>query len=188
MILASILSRVLFKRRRQSAKSMLIMVDLDNILSGLDISQDPRSFSLIDGFDRMLQKLGRIAPIVHVFAYGPPETLTRHAGWLGKLQITTVQCNQVVTKSDVKISKEDTVDHRMIEDGKSFLREMTGVSHLCLWTGDQDFVELARAAKMTGREVIIVAGREESLSKELARFASNGPDGERAVYIFSAQS
>ncbi len=99
--------------------------------------------------------------------------------------LSTIQCDQVVLKNDLKVTKVDTVDRRIIDDGTFFMEEMPGITHLCLWTGDQDFVELARKARMAGKDIVIVAGSEKSLSKELARFACNDPDGKRAVYIFS---
>lgn len=165
---------------------MLVMIDLDNIVLGVDISAGPQSLSFIDGFDRMLERLGKIAPIAKVMVYGPPETLNRHMGWLKRLRdVTIVQCDKVITKNSIEGKKEDTVDRNMINDGKFFLAEMPRIGHLCLWTGDQDFVELAREAKMQGREVVIVAASEKSLSHELAKFACKGPDGQKAVYIFS---
>ena len=184
----NVILRLWHKWCKRSARKMLVMVDLDNIVSKVSISADPRSFSFLDGFDRMLHKLGRIAPIAKVFVYGPPETLARHASWLGKLKFAIVQCDKIITKDNLLISKKDIVDSRMIDDGAFFLREMSEITHLCLWTGDQDFIELAREARMLGKDVVVVASREDTLSQELAKFACKGPDGEKAVYLFSAQA
>ena len=165
---------------------MLVMVDLDNILSQLGVG-NPMAFSLADGFDNMMRQLGEMAPIVKTYVYGPPKTLERNASWLSRFDYTIVQCDLVPSKRDILVEKVDTVDARMIEHGTFLVQEMPGITHLCLWTGDQDFVKLARNARMAGKDVVIVAGSRKSLSPELVRFACNKPNGEKAVYIFSPQ-
>ena len=174
-------------RHQKPRNRILVILDFENILLNINVLEvDPRSFSLTNHFDNLMRKLGEIGQVAKVFVYGPPEVLDRHSRLTSDLGFTTVQCpKQIIKKAGLKTGKVDTVDHRIIEDGNFLLKEMPGITHFCLGSGDGDFVGLLREARWNQKKVIIVVGSEKSLSPDLAEFACRDSTGKKAIYILS---
>lgn len=177
------LSKVFRRRKRSTSRNkILVLLDLENIL--LNTNAGPFEFSLVDGFTKIIRKLGEFGRVVEVFVFGPPSTISINLDSLYQMEFRAIACPRVVVEKTGP--KTDTVDSVMIDLGKKMITEMGELTHLCIGSGDRDFLPLVRETERSGLKVIIVAGNEGSLSEELARFACRNPiSGERAVYFFS---
>jgi hypothetical protein len=168
----------------------VVLIDLENILFNTDLA-DPTSFSLEDGLERLMRQLGRLGRIVKVFVFAPIQTANIRLDVLYGLGFCTIVCPRVVVdKTGAKDEKRDTVDPALIDFGKLAISEMPDLTHLCLCSGDQDFIPLLREAQRQGLKIIIVAGggKPESLSKDLAKYADKDPSGSKMIYFFSAKA
>jgi len=161
----------------------LVLLDLENLLLNTD-STGPFGFSLVGGFTKIIRKLGEFGRVVEVFVFGPPPAINLNLDILSQMKFWAIVCPKVVVeKTGPRI---DTVDSEMIEFGKEMIAEMGDLSYLCIGSGDQDFLPLVKEAERSGLKIIIIAGNEKSLSKELAKFACRNPiSNERAIYFFS---
>lgn len=162
---------------------ILVLLDLENLLLNIE-PPSPFEFSLTEGFEKMIKKLAEFGRVIEVFVFGPPPTINIHLDMLHKMGFRSVTCPRVVMGKDGP--KMDTVDAAMIDFGKRMIAEMGGLTHLCIGSGDQDFLPLVKEAKRCGIGIVIFAGSEDSLSEELANTACKNPlTEERAVYFFS---
>ena len=171
---------------------ILVLLDFDNIIINMcegDLPP-PGSFSLVAGFERLMRQLGKIGKVVEVFVFAPLSTVNLWLDSLHTLGFRTITCPKIVTgKTGSTMEKKDIVDPVLIDLGKRLISEMPGLTHLCIGSGDSDFIPLAQEAERQGLDIIIVAGagNPESLSPKLARFACRDPFGQKAIYLFSPE-
>ncbi|MBU3934572.1 NYN domain-containing protein [Patescibacteria group bacterium] len=164
---------------------MLVLIDLENILLNIQNFRDMSSLGFPQKkFDEMIGQLGKIAQVAATFVFGPTNTITRHGDYLRGLGFIPVLCPLVVHKKETGSSsdKRDTVDPTMIEIGRTMMSLSSGLTHLCIVSGDSDFVPLAREAQRRGLDVVVVAGNGTSLANELKGFACSHK-GEQAVFL-----
>lgn len=175
--------RRLIKRLAQAAKlkKIIVLIDLENLLRNLNTP--PERFSLADGFDNLMEQLAKIGRVTNVFVFGPPHSIDSHLETLDSLGFTSIPCSKEETKEGEKI---DTVDSRLVQFGKEMITQIPDLTHLCLGSGDRDFIPFLRWAKRQGLKIIIAAGNIDSLSGDLIGFAQMDPaTGKRRVYLFA---
>ena len=134
-------------------------------------------FSLSTGFDRVIKEIARaVGPIEDLLAFLPPHLVSIHGEELHHLGFTIIACPKVRAKETGK--EVDTVDKILIERGKREIRQVQGLTHLCLGSGDKDFSPLVREAIRRGLKIIVVASSRNSLSKNLIDLSDQ-------VFLFS---
>ena len=84
-------------------------------------------------------------------------------------------------------NKADTADATLIKWGlEVLLPHMSGITHLCVGSGDIDFIQLQEEAQKKGLQLIIAIGTPDSLSGEVEKGVSRDPrTGKPMVYHFS---
>jgi len=180
------LLRRIYPQPRQN--EILFLIDVQNIsISFSASSQDPLSYSLADALDDMIDKITKVGRIEISIAFGSQLSLP----WLDMLdarKIPLVVCPEVVIDKGVpKSGKKDTVDPKLIELGTTLIEKMPTLTHLCLASGDKDFVPFLRWAKQQGLKIILAPATAESLAQDLIPLACDNPErpGEKAVFFFS---
>ncbi len=170
-------------RRPKPKNKVLVLLDLENLLLNIN-STSPFEFSLVEGFTKIMRKLGEFGRVVEVFVFGPPPTINLNLSTLHQMGFRAITCPKVIIeKTGPRI---DTVDSEMIDFGKKMIAEMANLTYLCLGSGDKDFIPLIREAERCGLKIVIVAGNKDSLSEELTSFVCRNPvSGEKAIYFFS---
>jgi len=167
---------------------ILVLVDLENLLKQVtSINIRPEQFSITTWFDSVLRRISRDVGNVEatdVFVFAPPHLAQPWAEIFYRLGFQIVLCPIVPTKDGKGII--NTTDERLIEFGKAQSR--LGYSHLCLASGDKDFVGLVREASRQGLKIIIIIGSWRSAAQELLSLADKKLDGsERMVYLLTAE-
>lgn len=160
----------LWKKLEPKRGQILVLIDFDNIMLNLDVP--PESFSLTEGFDRLIQELGKVGDIMEIFVFAPPQTALAHLETFHKHGFFTIPCPRVKDKTCVA---RDTVDATLMEYGRKRIARMQAGDYLCIGSGDKDFIPLVRRAIGHGLKIIIVAGNINSLASELIGFVDKHP-------------
>jgi len=164
-----------------------VLLDLENVVFRHIRSGDPEKYSLKAGFDNLLGWLENIGKIAMFCVFFPSYLLQK-----GRLQaqdleyfyrkrIFPIICPKIGSE------KEDTVDATLIQWGSKVLfPHMSGITHLCIGSGDMDFLQLQEEAQKRGLKLVIVAGTPGSLSSEVGKGVDKNPQtGEPMIHYFS---
>jgi len=169
--------------KKEKKNTILFLIDWENIIRNI-ISGDPENFSLSLGFDNLMKNLAQLGKIGSVFVFTPPHIAPSHLELLVKLRFFPIFCPKV---KDKKGEESDSTDNMLMDFGRKMIEQMPKLTHLCLASGDKDFLPLIREAIHRGLKIIIVAGDTKSLSDELIDLADKNPaTGEKMVFLFSA--
>ena len=170
------------QRQRREINKILVLLDWENLsISADDIP--PEKFSLTAGFHRLAQQFRDVGEVTNVFLFAPLPSLATHAEIFYRQGFISVLCPKIHSKSG---EEQDTTDGIIITFGQRIIGHMPDLTHLCIGSGDRDFVPLAREAIRRGLRIIIVAGSCQSLAPELSELADIHPmSKKRMVYLFS---
>lgn len=170
------------QRQRKKINKILVLLDWENLsINVADFSPD--NFSLTAGFHRLAQQLRDVGEVTNVFVFAPLPSLATHAEIFYHQGFISVLCPKIHSKSG---EEQDTTDSTIITFGQKMIGYMPDLTHLCIGSGDRDFIPLARGAIRQGLRIIIIAGSCQSLAPKLSELADIHPTSEeRMVYLFS---
>lgn len=163
----------MFKKKEKAR--VLVLIDWENLLISAE-EVGPETFSVVAGFDKIIEKIGQeVGSIVEVFVFTPPHLAYLWGKRLYELGFTTIVCPKIESKEGIEI---DTTDQIIIDFGKKMINEIKDLTHLCIGSGDKDFRPLWREAMRKGLKRIVIAGSKLSLASEVIKLANK-------IYIFS---
>ncbi len=173
-------------RKVQPLKTVLLLIDFPNLICNAKLPP-PEQLSFEKGFDRLVLKIAEdVGRIVGIFVFVPPNLASIWCDLFHKQGFFTIVCPKVRPKRGVE--EIETVDQTMIEFGKKIIPLIPSLTHLCIASGDVDFLPLSKIAAQNGLRTLIVTGSWDSLSKELRESAERTRDGQRKlVYCFSPE-
>jgi len=172
----------MFGLRRKNRNQIIVLADWDNLMLNCKIPS-PDRLSIIEGFDQLVRQLAKVGEILNIFVFGPPQAVNLELEDFRKLGIYAIPCPKIKDKAG---QETDTVDQTLIEFGKKAISQIPNLTHLCLASGDKDFIPLLREAMRRGLKIIIVAGSISSLSAELIPLADKDPaTGRKMILTFS---
>jgi len=178
--------RRIYPQPRQN--EILFLIDVQNLsISFESLHQDPLSYSLIDALDGVIDKITKVGRIEISIAFGSQLSLPL-LDMLNARKIPLIVCPEVVIdKGEPKSGKKDTVDPRLIELGTTLIEKIPTLTHLCLASGDKDFIPFLRWAKQQGLKIILAPATAESLAEVLIGLACENPErpGEKAIFFLS---
>lgn len=181
MIMREFFAR-LARRLSKPRNKVLFLIDWENLLSSA-ASIPPEKFSLEAGLNRLIEKISQeIGAITGIYVFLPPHLASTWGETLRKQGFFIVLCPKVRDKTGEEC---DAVDEELIRFGTKVINQMPDLTHLCLGSGDQDFVPLLREAQHQGLKIVLATGSLQSLSNEIIPFAERGPAGKRRVYLLS---
>jgi hypothetical protein len=158
-----------------------MLVDFENLLLNIDLPP-AEHFSLMEGFDRVIRQISQeVGEIVNIFVFAPPHLALLWGEDFHRQGFFTILCPKVRSKEG---AEEDTTDATIVEFGRKIITEQR-ITHLCLGSGDRDFIPFVREAIRQGLKIIVIAADLRSLASELIRLVDKKPSGERMVYLFS---
>ena len=170
------------RRLKKPPNKVLFLIDWENFLSSTALIPAEK-FSLEAGLNRLIEKIVQeTGAIVGVYVFLPPHLSSTWGETLRKQRFFIVLCPRTKNKTG---EERDTVDEELIRLGSNLIKQIPELTHLCLGSGDQDFVPLLQEAKHHGLKIALASGSIQSLSTELIPFAEKGPGGERKVYLLS---
>lgn len=178
--MSGIIGRMLRKKRPNN--KVLLLIDWENLLSST-VSIPPEKFSLDAGLNNLIEKITQeVGIIIGIYVFVPPHLVSTWGEKFKKEGFFIICCPKIKTKTG---EEKDTVDEELSRFGMKMVAQISDLTHLCLGSGDQDFIPLLQEAKQRGLKIIIATGNLQSLSAELIRFAEKDPiTGKRRVYLF----
>ncbi len=171
------------RKKEDRGNKILLLIDFENLQKNARIAQTPDNFSITDAFDSLFRQISQeTGKITDAFIFVPPHTTSLLIEKFYELGLFTIFCPKVIDKGKEK----DTVDSTMIEFGRKMINQMPELTHLCLGSGDKDFIPLIREAMRAGLKIMIIAGDQLSLSSEIIKLADFNPKTkQKMIYLFS---
>jgi hypothetical protein len=171
--------------------SALVLIDWENISK--DIIEGryvPERFSREVALVRLFEWIkGEAEEIFDTFLFSPLFIVYTDFKLFHDHGLVSTTCPKVPLGSP---EKKDTVDTILIEKGLKWITHPE-LTHLCLASGDSDFIPLVKEAKKIGLKIMLsaldpavarVPGRQ-FLSKELAKMADISPKtGQPMIHYF----
>lgn len=168
---------------KKKKKKIIMLIDYLNI--SINAGVLPLESPLITILDRIqkqiIQEVG--AEIVNVFIFAPPHLTSTEMDAFYREGFYVISCPRIKTKEG---KEKDTTDEILIGFLKDVVPTISGLTHICLGSGDKDFCKALRGVMRKGLKLIIAAGDLKSLSPDLIELADINPlTDKRMVYLFS---
>lgn len=172
----------IIRRKPIRGNKVLVLLDWENLQSST-VSIPPEKFSLQVGLEKLIEKItSEVGKIVGIFVFLPPHLVSTIGERLKKEGFFIICCPKIKGKDGVE---RDTVDEELMRFGRKMIAEIPDLTHLCLGSGDQDFIPFLQEARHQGLKIILISGTLQSLSKEIIRFAVKDPKTrKRRVFLF----
>lgn len=169
--------------KKEKKKKVLILIDFENLMISLQNTIGPIGFSIEAGFNRVIAEITTaIGEIIGVFAFLPPDRAMVWSKDLYRLGFTTILCPRIKDKEGVD---QDTTDTTLMKLGEWLMENLTGLTHICIGSGDKDFGPLMRKGALKGLKRMVIAANLSSLSSELIKLTDSNPlTGKKMVYLF----
>jgi len=156
---------------------ILVVVDLENVTFHLFKSQD-KEVDPSDVFAAAVEKIKAIGQVYGIFLFLPPHSEPKGSELLRK----TPDCFMVVCPREISEGiSMDTVDKTIKKFCEKVVTQMPDITHLCLFTGDKDYIPMLETLKKEGLKIMIVGGEKTSLSPKLKRVADKYPRGNKEM-------
>lgn len=166
----------------RNKKKVLFLIDAENIEKNVGTPM-PGRFSRVEGFDRIIKEIAQeVGEILPVFAFCSPQVASLWGEDLDELDFYPVYCPRIKGKD---LKERDTVDEKLKKFAVEMINAIPDITHLCLGSGDADFIQLVRKAIRKRMKIMIVAGHLTSLSNKLIKLADKDSAGKRMIYLFS---
>ncbi|MFH1656713.1 MAG: hypothetical protein ABH956_03000 [Candidatus Nealsonbacteria bacterium] len=163
------------KKRKEKRNRILVLIDWENLrLSIKSTSIDPQDLSLTSGFDKLISWLEETGDIFGFFIFAPLHIL-RTIGTISYLHKFTMIACPKIPKTEIEKKIKDTTDETLIRFGKMMIQEISGLTHLCIGSGDAHFLPLLEIAKGEKLEIMLTCGTFESLSHNLPILIDKNP-------------
>jgi hypothetical protein len=169
--------------RKKKENKVAVVVDLENIMFNLFESRPERFVAMYDVFMPVVEKLKAIGSISGIFFFLPSHMEATAREFFFKIP----GCFLVVCPKETSGGMNlDTVDSTIKKFCEGVISQMPGITHLCLFSGDKDYVPTVKALKREGIKIAIAAGNTKSLARELMEVASKEPrGGKKMIYILT---
>jgi len=162
-----------FCSKKKAPAKALVLIDFENLLLALETESDKilleeKTPTLTERLNELTKRIAReVAEVVAVFVF-IPRFSTMWSKEFHKSGFFMIYCPKILNKESQEV---DTVDETMIQFGQLMIQQIPDLTHLCIASGDQDFIPLIRQAIQKGLKTIVVPGSNRSLSLELKRVA-----------------
>lgn len=170
---------------------ILVLLDWKNLTISLDISSSER-FSLTAALDRFQRQLTEeVGEIASVFVFGPNHLSSLEAEAFyqeGFPVVSMILCPLIKPKGQEEkpVKRRDTTDEILIEFMSEMTNLMPSITHICLGSGDKDFVRAVRKAMRKRLKIILAVGDLTPLASELSDLADINPiTGKKMIYVLS---
>lgn len=172
--------------------SVLVLIDMENISKHiLGGRYEPERFSRAAAIETLFEWIeSEVDEIFDTFLFAPLFITYTDYQMLHDHKLVPTTCPKVPLGSPYK---KDTVDPILIEKGLKWITHPR-LTHICLVSGDSDFIPLLREARARGLLIMISAldpslakdPEHPPLSKDLAEMADISPKtGQKMIHYFS---
>ena len=172
-----------------NSPAIAVLFDFENVVMSLRQRMlRPEKFSMEAGFDDLINRITTQVGKIAMFCLFMPDYLIRK-GKVSKKEIEFFQSRNFFTILCPKIGphNKDTSDFNVIRWGlEVMLPYFSGITHLCIGSGDVDFLELCEKVKTSGFKVMATMGSNQALSGDVRKMVDINPrTGEKMIYLFN---
>ena len=161
-------------------RRILVLIDWDNLFLNLMDIYKPEKLNLSFHFDNLKKWLEEIGQIWAVFVFAPQHLNVWHRKFLQEREFFLVTCTKIKTGETPE--EIDTVDETLIKLGELLL-SYPDITHLCLVSGDADFIPLLEKAKKEGVKRAIAVASVKPLSRNLLPLADTHPKTRKKMIL-----
>ena len=152
---------------KEDLKRTVILVDWENLHHNLFPGRkEGLTYQFVSqGFLELTRQISQeIGEIALILAFAPTHLvfLWEKTFWEQR-RIPMISCPKVLDK---KGEEKDTTDEILMDTGMKLINNMK-LSHLCVASGDKDFIPLYEAAILKGLKIVIIPASTSSLAPEL---------------------
>lgn len=192
-------------------KEIIVFLDSDNIeINAMSGSLEKIENVLMHlGYERFKKWLSSFGEVICTFAFAPEDKMRFDSKFFYQQGFIPISCPVLLDRKHIarqekkdfdlflKEGKEtecnslyssptiNTTDKLMIRIALKLLSKMPSITHVCVASGDGDFMPIVKAAKKLGKKVMIMAANYRSASKFLLAQADKSPDGKKMVHFFN---
>ncbi|MEK7541028.1 MAG: NYN domain-containing protein [Patescibacteria group bacterium] len=184
-----------------------VFIDNDNI--EINMKSEPlEKLSMDIGWERFKIWLSSYGDIAFIFVFAPEDKIRTDGKYFYKQGFIPVSCPIIINEEErrkrdsedmellLKEGKDrefdplqlvptiNTTDEIMIKTAQELIPIISRITHVCIASGDEDFLPIAKMAKKNGKKIMIMISDYKSPSKELLLQASIGPNGKKMIHLF----
>lgn len=170
----------------------LVLIDWENITGHVPMGKyEPEEYSREAGIKKLFLWIkSEVDEIFDSFVFAPLFMAYMDYQLLYELDLQPIACPKIPLGSP---NRKDTVDETLIKKGLKWITHQK-LTHICLVSGDSDFIPFLEEAKKQGLLVMIAAldktlskdVQHPSLSRELEAMADISPKtGQKMLHSFS---
>ncbi|SRR3990167_172027 len=170
----------------------LVLIDWENISKGfVESEHPPETFSVSAAFDGLFDWINsETDEILDTFLFAPLYIVYTNYQLFYDQGLFPITCPRVPLGSP---KSKDTVDEALIKRAERWIT-YPGLTHVCLVSGDRDFIPLLKEVKQKGLLIMISAidparaknPEHPPLSRELSEMADISPKtGKKMIHYFS---
>lgn len=176
-----------------------VFLDYDNIKINMK-TEPPEKLSEEIGYKRLMNWLSEFGEVIVVFVFAPAITIAAYIQFFYELDFISVACpvfyrtkkedpsllneielQEYEPEEIISINKTDDV---MIKTAEMVIDNMPDITHICIGSGDGDFLRIAEMAKIKGKKVMIFFSNYRP-SRELVAFADKTSVNKPMLYLFN---
>ena len=147
----------------------VLLVDWENLTVNLGWKKEFTPESVSQGFLKLKEQIGQeMGEIVSVYVFAPSH-LASSTVWektFYELKFPVIICPKVTDEKEG--GERDTVDEILIREGRKLIKNMN-LSHLCVASGDGDYVPFYQDAIAMGLKTVTIYASDDSLARELMK-------------------
>ncbi len=183
-----------------------VFIDDDNISMNMKTAL-PEKFSTELGYKRFKDWLSSFGETALVFVFAPDNSALVKGEFFYKQGFISVSCPILMDREEMERREKsdfermiqgetvevesknppviNTTDETMRKTAKIVIEHMSEITHICIASGDADFIPIVTAAKAKGKKVMIMISGLRSSSKNLLKKANRDERGKKMIHLFN---
>ena len=160
----------IFRQRKRGGGRIVVLVDYENIIQ--NTPADPSTESPTKKIIHLMEEIRGMGRVIGVFVFVPRYLAPPYEMFFWEQEFFPILCPKIRIAGE----ETDTSDETLIKFGKEVVFQFRDLTHLCLLSGDADFLPLLKLCRNRGLEIMVAASTIQSLAKDLIKVASVNPD------------
>ncbi len=170
---------------------IIVLIDLENIILNIPVYEIGEG-SLSVAFEKFKHWLEQTGEITGFFVFIPEDRSLHNLEFLFQEQkCWIIRCPKIPLEEILKQGffaegeDIDTVDSSIRNFGDMMLKINSDITHVCICSGDADFVLFAKRIQKNNKKVMIMVGSIDSLSERLYQCVDKNDNNLPLLHIFS---
>lgn len=181
-----------------------VFIDYDNIEINMKTTP-PEKFSRDLGYKRFKEWLSSFGEICVIFIFAPDNSSLVNGEYFYKYGFINISCPILIDREKIETDELEhmslggrelefepsdfapiinTTDAIMINTAKIVINLMPEITHICIASGDGDFMPIVKMAQAKNKKLMIMIGGFKSSSRDLLKEADRDENNKKMIHIF----